>query len=131
MRVVAVETEAVFRTLVVLDEPGGEEDLADAINDIETPENDQCRYKPNSFGVIGQKVLTGIIDAHYTTVWDDGVQAIRTKCKFDTETLRCFDIQKSNVDADTLEILDREYVSIEIDGEEFRLTEEDGVEFDY
>lgn len=48
----------------------------------------------------------------YTSVWDGGCE-VTTNCKIDMETKEVFDIEISDVDADWLEVLDEEYVTID------------------
>lgn len=52
-----------------------------------------------------------IVIATYTSVWDGGTE-IETTCKFDTVKNMAFDIESSN-DVEGLDILDREYISLQ------------------
>lgn len=53
----------------------------------------------------------------FTSVWDDGFE-ITTKCKVNTEIKEIFDIEVSESNADMVEHLDKEYVTI--DGIDYR-----------
>ena len=73
-----------------------------------------------------------IVDAWYSSVFDDGALVVGTKCKFDRVGLRCFEIEPAYGDAsewihDTNALTD-EYVTLE-DGSKLRAA--DGVVFDY
>ena len=48
----------------------------------------------------------------FTSVWDGGFE-ITTKCKVNTETREIFDIEVSESNADMVEHLDEEYVTID------------------
>jgi len=69
-----------------------------------------------------------IREANYTSVFDDSI-VCTSKCKYDTETRRVFDIDTAEnaEEADEANGLTDEYVTI--DGH--RLREVDGVTFDY
>ena len=71
----------------------------------------KCGYKVSKEDVIKE--------ATFTTVWDG--YEITTSCKVNTVTREIFDIEKIDVptddDGDELEILDREYVTV--DGVEY------------
>ena len=127
-----VETRVVYRTLLFV---GPGENADDMIADISIPENGEVTYKEDSFEVVKNEPITGIIDATHTSIWDGGMR-INTPCKFDPETFRCFDIQQST-EADALVNIDAPHRSItfnlEVNGEveEVRLTEDDGVTFDH
>lgn len=54
----------------------------------------------------------------FTSVWDGGFE-ITTKCKVNTETKEIFDIEVSESNADMVEHLDEEYVTI--DGIDYRV----------
>ncbi|MBQ7673536.1 MAG: hypothetical protein IJT36_03305 [Alphaproteobacteria bacterium] len=65
--------------------------------------------------------------ATVTSVWDSDNVAITTDCKVNTETKQVFDICSENTEiCDYVEILDREYVTI--DGEEYPLYQKDEAE---
>lgn len=64
-------------------------------------------------------------DATYVSVWDGGIE-IRSRCKFNPQTKIVSHIEPSEVEG--VEILENEYVEL-ADGS--RLTEENGVTFDY
>lgn len=69
-----------------------------------------------------------IKDATYTSVWDGGYE-VTTNCKVDTETKEVFDIEVSEVDADWLEVLDEEYVTIS--GVDYPVSSDDDTEYWY
>lgn len=67
------------------------------------------------------------VEATYTSVFDDSI-IITTKCKYNTRSKRCFDIETvDNDEADNANSLTDEYVTV--NGKEFR--EAQGVTFDY
>jgi len=53
-----------------------------------------------------------IKDATFISVWDGGFE-VETSCKVNMDTLEVFDIEKSDVDTDALEVLDYEYVIVD------------------
>lgn len=67
--------------------------------------------------VVDTKYPGNIKDAMFTSVWDDGFE-ITTKCKVNTEIKEIFDIEVSESNADMVEHLDEEYVTI--DGIDYR-----------
>ena len=67
--------------------------------------------------VVDTKYPENIKDAMFTSVWDGGFE-ITTKCKVNTETKEIFDIEVSESNADMVEHLDEEYVTI--DGIDYR-----------
>lgn len=67
--------------------------------------------------VVDTKYPENIKDAMFTSVWDGGFE-ITTKCKVNTETKEIFDIEVSELNADMVEHLDEEYVTI--DGTDYR-----------
>lgn len=67
--------------------------------------------------VVDTKYPENIKDAMFTSVWDGGFE-ITTKCKVNTETKEIFDIEVSESNADVVELLDEEYVTI--DGIDYR-----------
>lgn len=67
--------------------------------------------------VVDTKYPENIKDAMFTSVWDGGFE-ITTKCKVNTETKEIFDIEVSESNADMVEHLDEEYVTI--DGTDYR-----------
>ena len=69
-----------------------------------------------------------IRNANYTSVFDDSIPCT-SKCKYDTEARRVFDIEQAEnaEDADDANGLTDEYVTI--DGHQLR--ESDGITFDY
>ena len=71
-----------------------------------------------------------IKSATFTSVWDGGY-GVTTDCKVNTETKEVFDIYLVNVDDFDLEILEREYVTI--DGKEYPVSRdgEDDTEYWY
>ena len=62
--------------------------------------------------VVDTKYPENIKDAMFTSVWDGGFE-ITTKCKVNTETIEIFDIEVSESNADMVEHLDEEYVTID------------------
>lgn len=62
--------------------------------------------------VVDMKYPENIKDAMFTSVWDGGFE-ITTKCKVNTETKEIFDIEVSESNADMVEHLDEEYVTID------------------
>lgn len=62
--------------------------------------------------VVDTKYPENIKDAMFTSVWDGGFE-ITTKCKVNTETKEIFDIEVSESNADMVEHLDEEYVTID------------------
>lgn len=62
--------------------------------------------------VVDTKYPENIKDAMFTSVWDGGFE-ITTKCKANTETKEIFDIEVSESNADMVEHLDEEYVTID------------------
>lgn len=57
-----------------------------------------------------------IVDAEFTSVWDGGF-AITTNCKVNLETREVFDIERDETYADAVDVLDKEYITI--NGENF------------
>lgn len=53
-----------------------------------------------------------IKNATYTSVWDGGYE-VTTNCKVNMDTKEVFAIEVSDVDADWLEVLEEEYVTID------------------
>ena len=63
--------------------------------------------------------MNRIINAEFVSEWDGGVRAL-SSCKVNLDTKEVFDIEMcDNVDADSLEVLDREFIII--DGEEYQV----------
>lgn len=71
-----------------------------------------------------------IKEAKFTSVWDDGYE-VTSDCKVDMESKEVFDIEMTNVDELDLEILEREYITI--DNKEYSVSRdgEDNAEFWY
>lgn len=75
-----------------------------------------------------------IKEATFTSVWDEGsrdCQEITASCKVNMETKEVFDIETVNVDDLDLDILSREYVTI--DGKKYSIARkgEEEAEFWY
>lgn len=68
--------------------------------------------------------------AKFTSVWDDGYE-VTSECKVNMESKEVFDIELVNVDELDLEILEREYITI--DDKEYPVSRdgEDDTEFWY
>lgn len=68
--------------------------------------------------------------AKFTSVWDDGYE-ITSECKVNIESKEVFDIVPVNVDELDLEILEREYITV--DNKEYPVSRdgEDDTEFWY
>lgn len=60
--------------------------------------------------------------ADFTSIWDGGV-AVTTNCKVNMDTKEVFDIRVSEDVADIVDVLDKEYITI--DGEELPVSNED------
>lgn len=63
----------------------------------------------------------------FTSVWDGGFE-ITAKCKVNTETKEVFDIEVSESNADMVEHLDEEYVTI--DGVDYSAANHDDIDED-
>lgn len=50
-------------------------------------------------------------EAYFYSVWDGGI-VVETECKVNIRTREVFDIEISDMDADLLEVLDKEYIVI-------------------
>lgn len=61
-----------------------------------------------------------IKEARFTSVWDGESQEVSVACKVNMDTKEVFDIQ--TVDVTGVDVLDREYVTI--DGEEYPVSRE-------
>lgn len=59
-------------------------------------------------------------DATFTSVWDGGHE-VTTSCKVNMETKEVFDIGMVSVEGSDVDILDREYVTI--DGKEYSVSD--------
>ncbi|MCM1168181.1 MAG: hypothetical protein NC299_17930 [Lachnospiraceae bacterium] len=62
-----------------------------------------------------------IVKAEFTSVWDDGVK-ITTDCKVNLETKEVFDIKVAEEGIDDLDILVKQYVTI--NGEDFEVSDD-------
>ena len=57
------------------------------------------------------ELISAIIDAEFTSVWDGGIK-VTTPCKVNLLTREIFDIGEFTVCDGVLNVLDREYVTI-------------------
>lgn len=64
-------------------------------------------------------------EAYLYSVWDGGI-VVETECEVNIKTREVFDIEKSDIDADLLEVLDEEYIVI--DDEKFPVCRKDDLE---
>lgn len=69
-----------------------------------------------------------IKNATFTSVWDGGYE-VTTSCKVNMETKEIFDIEISDVNIELLEILDKEYVTI--DGVNYTASNDKDTEYWY
>lgn len=67
-----------------------------------------------------------IKNATFTSVWNCNEFEVETSCKVNMETREVFDIEVSDADADMLDTLDCEYVTI--DGVEYDVVPQDEFE---
>jgi hypothetical protein len=132
-----------YTTRITL-EPG--QVLSDAIEDINIPEDAKSSYSCGSFDVEEVRgpdnkrvpdskhdTIQGdaVVDALYTSVFDDGAVVCTSKCKFDPNSLRVFDIETAENadDANDTNARTDEYVTLP-DGTVLRDADSD-VTFDY
>lgn len=75
-----------------------EDDIADYITDV------------TGFCHFGFEI-EGIINATFTSVWDGGY-AVTTDCKVNMKTKEVFDIKITDENADSFDVLEREFITI-------------------
>ena len=49
MKELTVEFTARFKAIIQVEDDASDEDIHDAICDVDVPENDQCKYIPDTF----------------------------------------------------------------------------------
>lgn len=83
---------------------------------------------PVSGSIMDQKAAQRIVDAEFTSVWDDGVQ-ISSPCKVNLDTKEVFDIESADVDPEDMAFLEEtgeEYITLL--GENFNVVCKDGLD---